>query len=232
MNRRPRPAASSAPVRARPQPARKLESERPQPGRPQPGRPEPSIPARRQPAARPRASRPASEPVRALLPIAPPRAVPMDRVDATAFRKALTEPETASVEAGEVTPLELERTELDAVAQVAFEYVRSGADEVARVLYAGLVALEPEVAHHRLGLGLALDHLGRTEEAARSFASAARLAPRDPVPLVNLAELALEREDFRRGRHYLERALGLPGDPAIHKKARALLAILDVRRSR
>lgn len=199
-----------------------------------PTHPPSRAPSNRNTPSRARRARPGTGPDRALQPVSRPHPIPMDRVDATAFRKALTEPSvTASVPEGDLQPLRLDQSELDCIAELAFEYVTSGADEVARVLYAGLVALEPRQPHHRLGLGLALDHLGHAEAAERQYSVAAELAPSDPTPLVNLAELAIQRQDTRKARSLLERALDRCGaDSEIRRKSRALLSILDVRERR
>ena len=126
--------------------------------------------------------------------------------------------------------LALESEDIDCIAELAYEYAMSGAYEVARVLYAGLVALRPSDAHHRLGLGLALDRLDRTEEAIAEYREAARLEPRHPIPRINLAEHMLSRRDYARARTTLREARALCATQSpLQQKVDSMLGIIASR---
>ena len=124
-------------------------------------------------------------------------------------------------------PAVVQRTELDSIAEIAYDYAVRGAYEVARTLYAGLATLEPEDAHHRLGLGYVLDKLDRTREAEEQYMVAARLAPNDPTPLVNRAELRLSRGRGADASILLQKARALcPEHSPVLNKINGMLDIL------
>lgn len=121
------------------------------------------------------------------------------------------------------------RAELAAAAQVAFQHAQVGDWEAARAIFGGLAALEPRDGYFALGFGLALDRLGAVEEARREYRRAAELAPRDPRPDINLAELCLARGDRGGAVPLLQRALRkarAAGEPALEKKATSILTAL------
>ena len=174
-----------------------------------------------------------------LCPIQPNPYADLDRVDSTRFREALRRAEgeksseDVDFDSTLVQPLTFLPEDIEIVTELAYDYLMSGAFEVARVLYLGLVALEPGRGHHRLGLGLALDRLGRPEAAERQYAAAARCAPDDPLPLINMAELALARSDRPRAKRLLDEAAHLDhSDERIPRKARSLRSLISVQESR
>lgn len=127
-------------------------------------------------------------------------------------------------------PPPLEQRDLACVAELAYDYLMRGFFEVARTLYEGLVHIDPECAHHRLGLGLALDRLGLPREADAEYGAAIALAPQDPIPVINRAEARLALKDGRSARRLLAHALALPcEEPQVIQKARSMLRILDQR---
>lgn len=121
------------------------------------------------------------------------------------------------------------RAELAAAAQVAFQHAQVGDWEAARAIFGGLAAVEPRDGYYALGFGLALDRLGAIDEARREYRRAAELAPRDPRPDINLAELHLARGERDGAVPLLQRALQkarAAGEPALEKKATSILTAL------
>lgn len=154
----------------------------------------------------------------------------MDRVDSTSFRKALDAPVLREPQA-ELQALVLAAEDIDAVEEIAFEYLMAGAHDVARVLYGGLVVLAPRRVSVHLGLGLAWDRLGQTERAARAYERAAKTAPAHPMAYLNLAELHL-RSNPRRAEAFLRAARKRTRpDTPLHLKVESLQALIRARSS-
>jgi Tfp pilus assembly protein PilF len=117
-------------------------------------------------------------------------------------------------------------SDLWAIAEVGYHYLRSGGYRLAAVIFEGLAALQPDEPYHQLALGLAQDHLGEDAAARAAYEKALRLDPADPRPELNLAELSLAGGDHARARLLLARAHGKAlarGDAALARKAAALL---------
>jgi Flp pilus assembly protein TadD len=122
-----------------------------------------------------------------------------------------------------------DREDLHAIADMARSYLFGGAPHLALVLFEGLHAVAPAEPYFALGLGLTYDRLDRAADAARSYAQAARLAPADARPLVNLAELRIEAGDRSAARALLGSAVlkaERAADRALAAKAAALLSQL------
>jgi len=86
-----------------------------------------------------------------------------------------------------------------------------------------LAALEPDPAL-LAQLGAAQARSGRLEDARRTFMTASRMAPRDPMLQYHLGVVALELGDEKEGRFRLEQALRL--DPG-YREAQELLRRLE-----
>ena len=69
--------------------------------------------------------------------------------------------------------------------------------------------------------------MGRREEAAAAYQTAARLAPRDPGPVNGLGVLSVEAGDFDRAATLFRQALEIDAD---YHEARLNLAVAEVRR--
>lgn len=143
-------------------------------------------------------------------------AICFDRLDATGLLEALDSPRALVVsehaqDAPAICPettadVHLDDRQLYAVAEIGYQYLRSGGYRLAEVLFRGLTALAPSHGYFWLALGLAHDHLNDKRSAEHDYAEAARRSPDDPTPLVNLAELALERRNRTRAQALLGRA--------------------------
>lgn len=91
----------------------------------------------------------------------------------------------------------------------------------AAALFDGLVTLDPRIAYHHLGLGMALRNLGHADEAAVCFLRAKQLDSKDITPNINLAQHYLEAGRKEDARLLLEEARTL--DPkGLHPMANAV----------
>jgi tetratricopeptide (TPR) repeat protein len=119
-------------------------------------------------------------------------------------------------------------SDLWAIAEVGYHYLRSGGYRLAAVIFEGLAALQPDEPYHQLALGLAQDHLGEEAAARAAYEKALRLDPADPRPELNLAELSLAGGDHVRAQVLLGRARAKAlarGDTVLARKATALLGL-------
>lgn len=125
------------------------------------------------------------------------------------------------------------RTQLVAIATIARRTLLAGGLEPARRLFEGLTVLDPTEAHFALGLALANDRLGRTDDAHRWYHRAAQLDPTDGHADVNRAELCLANRDPNTAKKLLARGVDRAhrrGDVALENKARAMLTALSTTR--
>jgi tetratricopeptide (TPR) repeat protein len=122
-----------------------------------------------------------------------------------------------------------ENRDLKAIAEMGYHYLLCGGHRLAKVIFEGLVAIEPNEPYYALALGLTLDHLGEKEESARAYLVAAKLDPKDARPDLNLAELAIEMGDRTRASRLLRSGLEKArarGDEELACKAQSLLDLL------
>lgn len=120
--------------------------------------------------------------------------------------------------------------DLEAIAEIAVQYLHSGALLAARTILEGLVAIDPEDPYFVLALGLSYEREGRLEQALEAYRCAARLDPREARAEINAAEVLISRDDLAQARPLLVRAIRaskVNGEPALEQKARALLVHLD-----
>ena len=124
------------------------------------------------------------------------------------------------------------REDLMAVAEIAYHYLFSGGLELARTLYEGLSAVQPEEPYYALALGLTYDRLDDKPQAERWYRTAAQLDPADGRADVNRAELYLEGGDFVRAAKLLRRGVSkasLRRDAELARKTTAILSHLEAR---
>ena len=137
--------------------------------------------------------------------------------------------------AGQITLKELEGytdDELYAIAHTAYFFLMQGKNEDARILFEGLVAIDPRNDYYFRALGVIFHKLGDIEKAIKQFGYAIRVAPRGPAAYVNRAEVFIATDRAPEAEKDLRRALELMGtrDVALARKARALLRNLTTRR--
>ena len=92
---------------------------------------------------------------------------------------------------------------------LAVAYTRSGDDAGALKEYNEALRLNPELYDARMNRGALLSRMERNAEASADFATAARLHPRSPEPLVYAALADANRGAFRTAIEYVDRALKL-----------------------
>jgi Flp pilus assembly protein TadD len=96
-------------------------------------------------------------------------------------------------------------------------------------VYARLTELRPESSVHWGNYATALREAGAEQEAEQAYATAIRLDPRNPGPLLNLGLLLFRRKDFVAARETLLRAYELDRDSPVIRinAARACNACLN-----
>jgi len=135
---------------------------------------------------------------------------------------------------GEITLKEIKGytdEELFAIANQGYFFFLQGKTEPARVIFEGLVAIDPKNAYYYRGLGVIYFQLKELDKALRQFSYAIRVAPREMVSYVNRAEIYLAQRDYGKAQDDLRQALALAGplDMALQKKAYAMLQMIPRR---
>jgi Flp pilus assembly protein TadD len=174
---------------------------------------------------RPPIQKPRSLPVRASQ--VPPRGIiPVPRASAPAVL------DPSAVKAQSVP---YKKQDLDAIAEVAYHYLRCGSAKLAEAIFEGLASIDPREPYYQLGLGLAADHAGHKEAAKAAYQRAAQLDPADGRAEINLAELILESGDRARAVKLLESAAKksrLRGEDELAQKALAFISLIQQTASR
>ncbi len=122
-----------------------------------------------------------------------------------------------------------DQQQLDAIAEMAHQYIYNGGYRLAVTLLEGLVAVAPQEPRYLMLLGVCYTHIELRRRAAACFASAARLDPTDARPELNLAELAIFAGRSRAAEGRLRLAMKkarASGDRQLEKKAAALVGRL------
>lgn len=131
---------------------------------------------------------------------------------------------------GELTWAEVEGVsarQARAIARVGCDLARGGRLEEARIVFEGLVSLNPRDGGCHAALGTVLQKLGDLPGARAAYEAALAVDAANPVALVNRGELRLRagdgggREDLRRARD-----ADPDGKTASGRRARALLVAL------
>jgi Flp pilus assembly protein TadD len=85
--------------------------------------------------------------------------------------------------------------EAKAIAEVGCDLAAAGRLEEARVLFEGLVEMNPKDAAARAALGTVYQKQGRLQEALAEYTTAIEMDATQPVALSNRGELRLRRND-------------------------------------
>jgi type III secretion system low calcium response chaperone LcrH/SycD len=120
--------------------------------------------------------------------------------------------------------------ELYAVARTAYAFFHQGKIAEARTLFQGLFAVNPRDPYFARALGVVEYAAGNAEGALSAYDVATKLDSNDPASYVGRAEVLLAMGQRARAAEDLKRAAGLPGDPRLIAKARALLDALGGKR--
>jgi len=122
----------------------------------------------------------------------------------------------------------LSEEELYAIASQGYFMFLQGKTEPARVVFEGLVAIDPRNAYYYRALGAIYWRLKEGTKAVKQFTYAIRVAPRDIASYINRAEIYVAQRQFKAARSDLDHALRSAGanDGALTRKARAMLQMI------
>lgn len=133
---------------------------------------------------------------------------------------------------GEMTWAEVEGMtfeEAKAIAQIGCDLAAAGRLEEARIIFEGLVEMNPKDSAARAALGTVYQKLGRPDEAMVEYSASLAQDPRNPVALANRGELRLKTGD-RNG--FTDLALAIEADPhgetAAGRRAKGLLKAITM----
>src|SRR5687767_12759168 len=115
--------------------------------------------------------------------------------------------------------------ELYALSTQGYYMFLQGKTEQARVIFEGLVAIDPKNAYYYRALGAIYWRSKDPPKAVKQFTYAIRVAPADISSYVNRAEVLVAQRDFKAARADLTHAVERGGahDAALVRKARAML---------
>lgn len=118
--------------------------------------------------------------------------------------------------------------ELYAIANQGYHLFVQGKNEPARVLFEGLVAIDPRNAYYYRALGAIYWRIKEPQLAVRQFTYAIRVSPREISSYVNRAEVYVAQRQFKLARSDLQFALSTaaPADRPLVSKARAMLRMI------
>jgi tetratricopeptide (TPR) repeat protein len=122
----------------------------------------------------------------------------------------------------------LSEEELFAFASQGYFMFLQGKTEPARVIFEGLVAIDPRNAYYYRALGAIYWRLKEGQKALKQFTYAIRVAPREISSYVNRAEIYVAQKQFQAARADLSQAIRMSGmtDRALAAKARAMLRMI------
>jgi tetratricopeptide (TPR) repeat protein len=118
--------------------------------------------------------------------------------------------------------------ELYAIASQGYFLFLQGKTEPARVIFEGLVAIDPRNAYYYRALGAIYWRLKEPLKAVKQFTYAIRVAPKEVSSYVNRAEVYVSQRQFKLAREDLGVALRTAGpfDRALVAKAQAMLQLI------
>ena len=118
--------------------------------------------------------------------------------------------------------------ELYAIANQGYYLFLQGKAEPARVLFEGLVAIDPRNAYYYRALGAIYWRLKESQKAIRQFTYAIRVSPQEISSYINRAEVYVANTQFDLAQADLHYALShaAPHEEALASKARAILRMI------
>jgi tetratricopeptide (TPR) repeat protein len=119
-------------------------------------------------------------------------------------------------------------SELFAIARIGYFFLMQGRNEEARILFEGLVAVDPHNDYYYRALGVIFQKIGDSERALRQYSYAIRINPPSPHAYVNRAEIYLSLEQHAEAEQDLRQALDhiSPQDQQLSQKAWALYRVV------
>lgn len=124
--------------------------------------------------------------------------------------------------------MDLDDNELYVLANQGYTLFMQGKTEDARIIFEGLITLDPKNAYFYKALGSIYWRLGHSQKALRQFTYAIRVDPHDIANYINRAEVHVAAKDFAYARQDLEQALdrAQPQDTPLMRKAKAILKMI------
>jgi tetratricopeptide (TPR) repeat protein len=122
----------------------------------------------------------------------------------------------------------LTEEELFAIASQGYFLFLQGKTEPARIVFEGLVAIEPRNAYYYRALGAIYWRLKEPVKAVKQFTYAIRVAPREVSSYVNRAEVYVSQGQFKQAKDDLAMAIknAGPSERALVDKAQAMMQML------
>ncbi len=122
----------------------------------------------------------------------------------------------------------LSEEELYAIANQGYFLFLQGKTEPARVLFEGLVAVDPKNAYYYRALGAIYWRLREPQKALKQFTYAIRVSPRDMSSYVNRAEVYVAQKQWKSAKDDLRAAMKSagPNDDALLRKAHAMMQMI------
>lgn len=135
--------------------------------------------------------------------------------------------EITAVREGKSTWSEIEgltSSHAKAIAEIGCDFAAAGRLDEARVVFEGLVAMNPKDAAAHAALGTVYQKLGRLQDAVTEYGEAIRGDPKNPIALANRGELRLKAGD-KNGLADLAQAVQADphGETAAGRRARTLV---------
>lgn len=134
---------------------------------------------------------------------------------------------------GEATLKELKgysAEELYSISQLGYSLFLNGKIRDARIIFEGLVAIDPKNEYYYRALGVVYHREGDAERALKQFGHAITVSgKRSAAAFLNRAEVHISRRDMERALIDLEQTIRLTGEPRdpLYRKARALRSLLS-----
>tara|TARA_Y100001934_G_scaffold262256_1_gene336512 strand:+ start:53 stop:529 length:477 start_codon:yes stop_codon:yes gene_type:complete len=123
----------------------------------------------------------------------------------------------------------LSNDELYAISTQGYNFFLQGKIQPARVIFEGLVAIEPRNAYYYRALGVIYWREKEPQKALKQFTYAIRVAPNEIASHINRAEVLVANKQFDDARSDLQYALkhAQAHDGALVRKARAILQMIQ-----
>ena len=123
----------------------------------------------------------------------------------------------------------LSTDELYAISTQGYNFFLQGKIQPARVIFEGLVAIDPRNSYYYRALGVIYWREKEPQKALKQFTYAIRVAPHEIASYINRAEVFVSNKQFDDARNDLEFALTHSGthDGALIRKARAILQMIQ-----
>ena len=119
--------------------------------------------------------------------------------------------------------------ELYAISAQGYNFFLQGKIQPARVIFEGLVAIDPRNSYYYRALGVIYWREKEPQKALKQFTYAIRVSPNEISSYINRAEVLVSNNQFDDARTDLEHALkhARAEDEALVRKARAIVRMLN-----